>query len=231
MDETGCKSVIASHCEKKGLDYRCPECGKTVLLKRGRVKIPHFAHAEKLDCTYHENEGPEHLETKMWLYNYFSSNGVYSELECRRWSGIRPDIAAYINGNWIGVEVQKSDISIPEIERRNKTYAKNGVDVVWLMPKSFYTKTTNDEFRMKEQELYFRRMYDWTIFAFDGNEIHAIQVDQVQRWIEEAYNQYGEPVGGYYKWLSKTFRVEKDRPIDFMRIVRGVRKIQERRFC
>ena len=38
------ESVTARDCTDRTLDYLCPECRSQVILKRGKIKVPHFAH-------------------------------------------------------------------------------------------------------------------------------------------------------------------------------------------
>lgn len=54
----------------------CEECGESVFLKAGDIKIPHFAHISGVerDCYFDKNENKEteeHKRGKSILYYYF----------------------------------------------------------------------------------------------------------------------------------------------------------------
>lgn len=53
---------------QKGQNYRCPECGDDVILRRGEMRVPHFAHKADTPCT---NEGVLHKVAKHILYSIF----------------------------------------------------------------------------------------------------------------------------------------------------------------
>jgi competence protein CoiA len=49
----------------RGLNYCCPGCSKTVILKKGRIKIAHFAHKPPADCLLAAGETLAHLRQAM----------------------------------------------------------------------------------------------------------------------------------------------------------------------
>jgi len=48
----------------RGDDYFCPSCGTFAILKRGEIKVPHFAHKENSSCT---NESITHKTAKLLI--------------------------------------------------------------------------------------------------------------------------------------------------------------------
>ena len=63
--------INALENEVKKQAYYCPACGTSVRLKKGKNVRTHFAHESLKSCGfYHENEGPEHLENKVALFNW-----------------------------------------------------------------------------------------------------------------------------------------------------------------
>ena len=63
--------INALENEVKRQAYYCPACGTSVRLKKGKNVRTHFAHESLKSCDfYHENEGPEHLENKLALFNW-----------------------------------------------------------------------------------------------------------------------------------------------------------------
>lgn len=55
---------VAPEMAAKGTEYRCPQCHDIVILKKGEVKRPHFAHKPTSECT---GESVEHIVAKEWL--------------------------------------------------------------------------------------------------------------------------------------------------------------------
>ena len=56
--------VVFPHNCARGKNYTCPECTKSVILKRGAVKTPHFAHKGSHSCT---GESLVHMSTKEYI--------------------------------------------------------------------------------------------------------------------------------------------------------------------
>src|SRR4051794_414186 len=61
--------------------YVCPLCLHEVVLKPGRVKVAHFAHAPGSDCPASEHEGAEHLAAKKVLTTQFRKLGYLAQPE------------------------------------------------------------------------------------------------------------------------------------------------------
>ncbi|WP_081010790.1 competence protein CoiA family protein [Paraclostridium sordellii] len=49
--ENGEKVLATSELENTR-DFICRFCGRKVILKKGKIKSPHFAHKEKCECHY-----------------------------------------------------------------------------------------------------------------------------------------------------------------------------------
>lgn len=56
----------------KNNKYKCPDCNELLILKKGKIKIPHFSHKSNSKCTYydHPNESQIHKEAKLKLCNH-----------------------------------------------------------------------------------------------------------------------------------------------------------------
>ena len=80
-DEKG-HLINALENEVKKQAYYCPACGTSVRLKKGKNVRTHFAHESLKNCDfYYENEGPEHLENKLALFNWAKKDAEV-EMEC-----------------------------------------------------------------------------------------------------------------------------------------------------
>lgn len=123
VDVSG-KRVCAENAER-GLEYVCPLCGEPVILRRGEIKIPHFAHKSGRELC----DG-WHYDTSEWHY----SKQCLFPAECREVvvesNGIKHRADILLDG--IVIEFQHSPISAGEFENRNNFYTSCGYNVVWV---------------------------------------------------------------------------------------------------
>ncbi len=217
LNETGDRTVAESITDRE-LKFFCPGCGKPVILKRGKIKIPHFAHSVLGLCDWDAGETTYHIEAKDWLFHYFKKAGPEYDvsLEYTGINGVRPDVFVGFENSCVAFEVQHSGISEAEINRRNSVYMDNGIAVMWLLTSDVGKKMESSEFRLREQDVYLYHQYFNNLFVFNGSGIDVVNVDNVRRLVDEAYNRDGELVGGYTKTLKRTFEVSKRRAIDLI---------------
>lgn len=209
--------IVADDYSKDQGQVYCPSCHGDLVFRNGKIRVKHFAHKVINDCTYGEGETNEHLEVKQYLYRYFKDRGIEVHPECTNWKGIRPDVAVRLNEKWIGFEVQKSQISIEEIDDRMRKNKEHGLYNLWILPKNEYKKMSGLRFRMKEQNIYLKNLYYGWLYVYNDNEIHAIKCDNATTWVEEYEDYYtGETYGGYTKTLAKTFDKICDRKVDLL---------------
>ena len=62
---TNNKIPISPEVAEKGQDFSCPICDSEVILKRGEVRRPHFAHKPDTGCS---GEGVRHKVAKQMIY-------------------------------------------------------------------------------------------------------------------------------------------------------------------
>lgn len=106
--------------------YTCPLCGHGVVLKPGRVKIPHFAHAPGADCPAAAHEGLAHLATKKVLAKQFRILGYDVRLE-EQHGDRRIDVAVTLpTGHRVAVELQDSPISVDAMKVRMAADRRHG---------------------------------------------------------------------------------------------------------
>lgn len=101
-------------------DYTCPVCHEAVVLKPGRIVVPHFAHQANLDCVA-SGESPRHLAAKRILADKFRAAGYEAALEeSYPAASRRVDVAVTVPGSEVryAVEVQDSAITTQEMIRR-----------------------------------------------------------------------------------------------------------------
>jgi len=117
---------------KNKTDFFCPSCNAAVILKIGQIKTPHFAHKSLTHCdTYSEPESPLHLQGKLQLYRFFSSNNHTVELE-----KYLPDIrqrADLLVDQHTAIELQYSPVSAPQVCSRSQGYLRLGIQPEWII--------------------------------------------------------------------------------------------------
>ncbi|WP_203332427.1 competence protein CoiA family protein [Planococcus beigongshangi] len=111
-------------------EFQCPDCGNTVLLKIGDVKIPHFAHKSLSTCGSSEPESELHLSGKMVLHQFFSDQKIAVELE-KYLPVIRQRADLFVD-NSTAIEFQCSSIASSEVKRRSAAYRSQDIRFTWI---------------------------------------------------------------------------------------------------
>ncbi|MFS1663798.1 competence protein CoiA [Streptococcus sp. zg-JUN1979] len=111
--------------------FTCPLCQKAVVLKRGSVMRPHFAHVRLEACHFSgENESAEHLSLKAALYHALVKSAKVSV------ETVLPEIDQiadiWVNDH-LSLEVQCSRLSQERLIERTKAYQTAGYQVLWLL--------------------------------------------------------------------------------------------------
>lgn len=231
-DIAGNREIAWNTTKDKG-PFSCPQCLAEVVLKKGEIKVHHFAHKPPFDCAYGSGETQKHLTVKRAIYEDLlgQPNCTKCELE-RSLNGVRPDVSLYINGKPVAIEIQRSDIDIEIITQRALRYSKLGIYLIWVMPDnepvSEYdpdenTYTCRPKIWQKFlHSMYFGRLYYWQ----DGATVEPIHLSKYQywvpesNWVEDYCAEIGEDLSGtnwyeenYYEagygGYQKTAKVEK----------------------
>lgn len=161
------EKVIAAYVEKDQGPFICAHCKSPLLLKKGKIRVHHFSHFPPVNCTYGGGESQAHLSCKLEIYEELSNRENVDKLELERVpDGVRPDISFRVNKRrYVGIEIQISNLTIEEIERRTKRYAELRIGVCWILPMN--NDIREDRMAPKAWErwchlLYFGRVYYWT---------------------------------------------------------------------
>lgn len=156
----------AWEAEKNEGPYLCFCCRQMVILRKGGIKAPHFAHQPPATCEYGTGESEEHRRCKIAIYEALRSHPRVTKCEMERDLGsVRPDVSAYINRVPVAIEVQVSNLSLARIRYRTEEYTRRGIYALWL---PVYTAGLRRELispRPWERWLhaaYFGRVYYWT---------------------------------------------------------------------
>lgn len=147
---------VASYVASKNEDYICPACGNTVILKKGKINIEHFAHKNLCDCdTFISDMSEWHLKwqekfpienREVIIKHTFTKEDSFTQeygLKINYKYIHRADICV---GNYV-VEFQHSNITKEEFMKRNYFYSRAGYKVIWIF--DFI-----DEYLNKKMECY-----------------------------------------------------------------------------
>jgi Competence protein CoiA-like family len=127
---------ITAAAAQRGGAFHCPSCNKTLVLKKGRVVIHHFAHKPPILCDWARGETLAHLEAKSIVHAALAARGVRAELEFSVETlpgDRRADVMAWSpKGQIIAIELQHTSISAEEIAERAFAYARAGAAQMWI---------------------------------------------------------------------------------------------------
>lgn len=205
--------VLASQVTKGDSPFTCPMCHAGVLVKKGRVKIHHFAHIPPSDCVYGVGESEAHRKAKVELYEALLHHPLVTKLKLERPLGdVRPDISFYLRNIPVAIEVQVSTLSLDIIDKRTRSYVGKGISLLWASP--YLAKLqANDKYSPALWEKYlhalsFGRLYYW----LSGEVLLPVHFDEYKIYVEETswYDSDGEECyAGGYEYYSKRYRTPR----------------------
>ncbi len=105
----------------------CPGCKEPVMLKKGTLKLPHFAHFAHAACaSFSEGETREHLSNKFLLQVWSGTGKLEAYLPQLKQ---RPDLLV----DRLAIEVQCSPLSLERMIERTQNYQRHGYFPWWLL--------------------------------------------------------------------------------------------------
>lgn len=139
------KLVFAQNV-RPGEQYYCPACRQPVRLRRGKSKVPHFAHLPGADCAVSEGETGEHLRGKQQLFDHLRKQGLQPQLEVylpaiRQ----RPDILVRHADRVVAVEFQCSPLTVQRLLERNAGYRRLGIKPLWLLGQPYRRRLSSEK--------------------------------------------------------------------------------------
>jgi len=230
---------LAWETSKDSAPFLCPACNEQVLLRKGKIRIPHFSHKPPVSCKYGTGESEQHFKVKKAIYEALKDlpNCRKCEME-RPMDSVRPDVSLYIDNVPVAIEIQKSTIDVREIERRVRAYSSLGVYLLWVIPESFASFTFREKeeafvHKMKEWEKYlhalaFGRVYYWQredvlrIYHFGELMIEK----ESASWFDSSGN---EQYAGGYEYRAKTLRLISEAP-KYVKISESFKKMDRTSF-
>jgi len=159
--------VLATEVEQEDGPFACPHCGAKAILKKGRVIIPHFAHAVRSNCAYAgEAESEEHKRTKLEIYQaLLRIPGVTNVQMERDLQEVQPDVYFVIHGEEVAIEIQISRISLDRIDEKTDTYARKDIAVLWMPLLS--NRVMDDRYAPKDWERHLHKLYKGRVYYWE----------------------------------------------------------------
>lgn len=212
------QGVIAWETEKSQAPFYCPECGGLMLIKKGRLKVHHFAHVPPVNCDYSHGESAEHLAIKRDIYLALREHPQVSKLELERdLKSVRPDISCYINSAPVAIEVQRSNLNEEIIHRRFSEYTRMGISLLWVLTPPI--PEHHQEFKIRGWQRFLAQLQYGHLFYYrDDGFFDCFRLKSISITRDEYILDDGETVGGgtyFYKsikWASYCgkFHIAKD---------------------
>lgn len=204
------KATVMAHSQAKAdAPFVCPICADTVVLRKGTVRIHHFAHKPPVTCTYGAGETESHRRCKTAIYEGLlqESNVKKAQLE-RYLETVRPDVSAWISGIPVAIEVQISALSLETVIHRTQEYTKKGIYLLWIAQRDSALDSGCYSPRAWERWLhaaYLGRIYYWT----EGLSVVSYHMAPYTIYVEgrEWYSSEGEEMSaGGFKRISKRYK-------------------------
>ncbi len=203
------ETVLAYFESSRNGPFACLTCNEEVILKTGRQRVDHFAHANPIACKFATGESDKHRQCKMEIYEaLLREPHVVNPVLERPFELFRPDVFAYIRGVPVAIEVQISSLSVETIMRRTIEYARDGIYILWLLQWTPELNSSRYAPRMWEKWVhaaYFGRVYYW----LHGLNVVPYHFDPHLKHIPKAswYSRDGEKMSaGGYSQRSKRYR-------------------------
>ena len=201
--------------------FRCPGCDGEVILKRGKVVLPHFAHRPPFDCEW-ASESMFHLEAKSDLVGVLRERGWACDPEVQLAPSRIVDVLATdpSTGRRLGIEVQASQISVEEMKQRISVDRRCGVTTGWLFThdrlfNSLWVAAlsgSHDKVRVPEEVAYLQLRYGIGVFIkwpTDEPALDILRFRLSRSWSDgsEFYDEYGDWVSHPPRQLIRTFDI------------------------
>ena len=184
--------------------YVCPMCKDAVILKKGRIKIPHFAHHPSSQCSYGTGESAEHYTAKLIIHDWLALYKVPSRIEYPTSYGSRPDVYLRwkplqgLTYTSMAVEIQKSCLSIDDSRSRTCKYFNNNTFPLWLVLEGKIDINTADRITYTPWLAYLDRVYRRGVFYITPTgKIHIVRFDKHWLHKSEYTDRDGTSYGGY----------------------------------
>jgi competence protein CoiA len=125
--------VVARDAERADAPFSCASCAAEMTLKKGALRIHHFAHKAPTVCRLGVGETEDHYLVKLAIHDALREEANVENVELeKRLPGAVADVFAVISGVPVAVEVQRSVLGIADVAARTARYHRLGIAVVWV---------------------------------------------------------------------------------------------------
>ncbi len=170
MDKNN-KIVVAQDVNRDDGPFRCTFCHNFMIIRKGNVKIHHFAHTKDSNCPYANGESMEHEMAKLNLYNLAISKGIEAKMEDVLSERVRADLTLMTNKGKIAIEFQKSGMMDEYARLRMEHYKEIKIPVIWIMLKNDNYSEHNKESNVTTKDLIFYNVYHSIIYTLYKNDL------------------------------------------------------------
>jgi hypothetical protein len=180
-------------------DYRCPdaECGARVILKRGTIRIAHFAHHPGSVCSL-AGESLAHMSAKLHIAEEYCRRGFTADVEVPVFSPLenrRADVLIASPRNpqlRYAIEVQDSIIGETELWQRTRSYQAARIRPVcisllrpdkWTTSKDTDGRTIVEKYSPRLHERWIEQMAgDLWLYDYEAREFWRATFEEHLLW-------------------------------------------------
>lgn len=185
---------IAPDVERSEGPFKCTFCHQDMIIRKGSVKVHHFAHIHNSTCPYASGETMEHEMAKLNLYSIAKSRGIEAKMEDVLSEHVRADLTLMTYKGKIAIEFQKSGMTDEYANLRMEHYKETGIPVIWIMLKNDNYPEHGGEHTATTKDLIFYNLY--------GNIIYTLYKDDlVDVWRLERIYRNESLLTMYRKWI------------------------------
>ncbi len=148
LDKDGKRVFIEQTHVKQ--DYFCPECGERLVLKKGEIRIHHFAHPSHSQCT-----DSWHYDMSDWHMRWQARFPLETQEIVKIKDGQKHRADVLIENKKVVYEFQHSPMTAEEFDDRNSFYNSLGYKVIWIFDLS-------EQYESGAIENYKNDLYKWT---------------------------------------------------------------------
>lgn len=200
--------VLARDSTNLDAPFVCPKCTRLLILRKGQIKVHHFAHKPPVTCSFGAGETEQHHKAKLEIFDALKLESNVADLEVEKDFGASvADVFARISGIPVAIEIQRSTLSVNDIARRTANYHRLGIAVLWIglptdLPSS--RKYSPKAWEKWCHAAYFGRLYFWSY----GQVVQPVHLAPYQIHVESTtWHEDGlEKSGGGYDRRSKRWR-------------------------
>ena len=131
-------------------DYFCPECGEKLVLKKGEIRMHHFAHPAHSQCT-----DSWHYDMSDWHMRWQARFPLETQEIVKIKDGQKHKADVLLEDKKVVYEFQHSPMTAEEFDDRNVFYNSLGYKVIWIFDVS-------EQYESGAIENYKSDLYKWT---------------------------------------------------------------------